>query len=85
MALHITSPETEQLALQLARLTGTSAEKAIHTAIQHELERTEVLTPQQQTMLERIEVISRRAASRPVRDSRPADEILGSDENGLPT
>jgi hypothetical protein len=44
------------------------------------LRRTEAGT----SLADELDVMSRRFAGLEVRDSRPADEILGYDENGLP-
>ena len=82
MALNIRNAEAEQLAGELARLTGQTKTKAVTDAIRHHLER---LRREQsgRTLADELDELGRRCASLPVRDGRPADELLGYDEHGL--
>ena len=82
-ALNIRNAETERLAAELALLTGQTKTAAVTAAIRHHLER---LRREQsgRTLADELNELGRRCAQLPVRDGRPADEILGYDEHGLP-
>lgn len=83
MGLNIKDGEAHRLAAELARLTGESMTKAVTKAIRQRLERERRRRDKHVDRSE-IKKIVRRIASRPVLDDRPADEILGYDERGLP-
>ena len=83
MALSIKNPETERLARQIARETGETLTEVIQRALQERLERL----PQQRRgrmMAEKLQDILRRVDTLPTRDTRPEDEILGYDSQGIP-
>ncbi|KGN31355.1 antitoxin [Knoellia sinensis KCTC 19936] len=83
MALNIKDPETDRLARELAQATGESITVAARRAIEERLERV-----RHQTRAARRSVgeeIIARGRARPILDERPVDEILGYDENGLPS
>jgi antitoxin VapB len=84
MALSIKSLETERLAREIAAKTGESLTGAIRKALEERLER---LRNQRQTQIlaSQLQEILRRVDQLPVLDSRPADEILGYDEHGIPS
>jgi antitoxin VapB len=86
MALSIRDPETDRLARELARLTGESMTGAIRAALEERLARER---RRREADIERrrnaINAIVERFASLPVLDDRPDEEILGYDENGLPS
>ena len=84
MALSIKDPETDRLARELAKLTGESMTRAIKIALQERLRRIRP-TKVDQTLIDDLMEIGRHCASLPVYDNRTADEILGYDENGLPS
>lgn len=83
MALSIKSQETERLAREVAAKTGESLTGAIQTALEERLER---LKHQRRSKIlaTQLEDILRRVDQLPILDSRPADEIVGYDEQGLP-
>jgi antitoxin VapB len=83
MALSIKSQETERLAREIAAKTGESLTGAIQTALAERLER---LKHQRRSKIlaAQLEDILRRVDQLPILDSRPADEIVGYDEQGLP-
>ena len=83
MALNIRNAEAERLAAELALLTGQTKTEAVTEAIRNHLER---LRREQsgRTLADELDEIGRQCAKLPVRDGRPADEILGYDEHGLP-
>jgi antitoxin VapB len=83
MALNIKDRETDGLVRRLARLTGESLTEAIAKAVRERLEREQ---RRRGKAIDRAEVlrIARRIASRPVRDDRSPEAIIGYDERGLP-
>ena len=84
MALNIRNPETEQLAELVARLTGETKTEAVRRALADRLARLR-REKGGRSLADRLDEIALRCARLPVRDDRPSDEILGYDENGLPT
>ncbi len=83
MGISIKNERTERLARRLAEETGESMTRAITAALEERLERIERRrTPAEKLALART--ILRRVDSLPVLDDRPAEEILGYDEYGLP-
>jgi antitoxin VapB len=80
MALEINNPEADELARELADLTGESVEKAVTTALRAQLAKRREIARK----LEVIRQIQERVAALPVLDSRTDEEILGYDEDGLP-
>jgi antitoxin VapB len=83
MALSIKNDDTERLARKVAEATGESLTEAIHTALE---DRWRHLRSKRHAgiLSGQIEELLRRVDSLPTLDSRPDDEILGYDENGLP-
>jgi antitoxin VapB len=82
MPISIKDPETDRLARALAAATGESITEAIRRALQDRLER-ETQRGQRGVAVE-IRRIQERLARLPVLDPRPADELLGYDDHGLP-
>ena len=83
VALNIRNPEAERLAAELAALTGETKTQAVSRALRDRLER--LRRDRTGLSLEaELGQIASHCAALPVRDSRPADEILGYDERGLP-
>ena len=85
MALSLKDPATDRLARQVARLTGESLTEAVRTALEERLRRERLKRGKPSDMRQQIEAIQRRVAAMPVLDHRSPDEIIGYDENGLPT
>ncbi|MCC5863300.1 MAG: type II toxin-antitoxin system VapB family antitoxin [Gammaproteobacteria bacterium] len=83
MHMNIKNPETHRLARELAELTGESMTRAVTRALEERLER-ERRRRGRAGIGRQLLAIGRRAASRGLKDPRPADEILGYDEAGLP-
>jgi antitoxin VapB len=83
MALSIKNSETERLARQVARETGESLTQAIERALRERLQRL-TQRPQGRIMTEKLEDILRRVDALPSQDTRPEDEILGYDNQGIP-
>lgn len=84
MHLNIKNNEAHRLAVDLSRLTGESLTAAVTTAIKERLERERRRTGRE-GVAERIMELSRRYAHVPNIEGADPDEILGYDENGLPT
>ncbi len=84
MALNIKDPETDSLAREVAKRTGESITDAIRTSLRERLQRLagRYKAP---TKREKLYEILRRVDALPELDSRSANEILGYDENGIPT
>lgn len=82
MAFSIKDPEADRLVRELARRTGETLTEAVVVAARERLAR--IPAPRRSTLAQDIERIAKRCASRPARDSRSADAILGYDEAGLP-
>lgn len=84
MALSIKDRETEQLARKLAERTGETITVATKRALEERLRRTGS-DARKAALLEDLEAIRRRMSALPVLDNRTPDEIIGYDENGLPS
>jgi antitoxin VapB len=85
MALSIKSREADQLARKLAATTGESITVAVTVAMRERLAREERKRESKEAVLAEVRAIIDHFASLPVLDSRSPDEILGYDENGLPS
>jgi antitoxin VapB len=83
MALNIRNSETEKLAETLARLTGETKTEAVTQALRDRLARLRRERAKRR-LADELDEIARHCSRLPVLDSRPTDEILGDDENGLP-
>jgi len=84
MALSIKSREADQLARELAALTGKPITDAVLTALKAQLEHEKRRQLNKEQLVEDVMAIARHCASLPVLDDRSEDEIMGWDENGLP-
>lgn len=84
MALNIKNAETEKLARELARRRGQGITETITEVLRREVERerTKLRPADVDARRRRIDEIVRRHTSRPNRDNRPADEIIGYNEYG---
>jgi antitoxin VapB len=83
MGISIKNEQTERLARALARETGESLTTAIRRALEERLKRVEGRrSPADKLAL--AHAVLRRVDAGPVRAARPADEIIGYDERGLP-
>ncbi len=82
MALSIRNERAEQLAREIAQLTGYNMTSAIIMALEEKLERLRRFR-QVNSKLDEIMAISRRCSALPDLDTRSTDEILGYDEHGV--
>jgi len=83
MALNIRHPATEKLAEEVAELTGETKTEAVRRALQDRLTRLRRERAKRR-LADELDQIAKRCARLPAQDVRPADEILGYDDNGLP-
>lgn len=84
MALNIKSAEADQLARELAALTGESITEAVTRALQQRLkqQRVERDVRRRERLRSALDAIRARTAKLPVLDARSDDEILGYNELG---
>lgn len=86
MAFYIDNPEFERLANTLAAQTGETPTEAVLNSLRARLHLRETKKIEdKQRLFEAAMEISRRCADLPVFDNRSPEEILGYDENGLPS
>jgi antitoxin VapB len=82
MALNIRNPEAERLAEELARQTGETKTEAVTKALRDRLARVR-RDRSKRRLVDELEQIAVHCEKLPILDNRPADQILGYDENGL--
>ncbi len=86
MAFHIRNDEAEQMLRELQSLTGESLTDVVKTSLAERLERERArVSHEKEDIMELMEGVWARLRSVPRLDYRSADEIIGYDENGLPT
>lgn len=85
MALSIKDPETDALVRELARVRGTSYTRAIRLAVENELAREPKPKRSFEEVWAEVKKIQEEAAALPLLDDRTPDEIIGYDENGVPS
>jgi antitoxin VapB len=85
MPLSIKAPEADRLARQLAATTGETITEAVIVAMRERLGREERKRENKAALLAEIRSIADHCASLPTLDTRTDDEILGYDENGIPS
>lgn len=83
MALSIKNPEADRLARDLANTTGESLTDAVVNALRERLERTQ--RQRSAGVAQRLRRLAAEVGEIPVIDLRHADDIVGYDEDGLPT
>ncbi len=83
MALNIRNKEAEQLAAELAKLTGETKTEAVARALRERLARLRG-ERRRSRLADELDAIAKHCASLPVLDDRSPDEIIGYDENGVP-
>jgi len=85
MALSLKDKETDSLARQVASLTGETLTEAIRTSLRERLRHEQLKRGEGPELAKALEEIAKRCAALPVLDHRSDDEILGYDENGIPS
>lgn len=81
MALNVKNPEADRLARELAARTGETITEAIVVALKERLDREMAAVGRSR----RLARLAAEVGEYPIRDGRPADEIIGYDDRGLPT
>ena len=84
MALNIKDRATEQVVRELAALTQQTMTQAVRHAAEDALRRAR-LNSGKQRLIDDLREIRLRCAALPDLDTRTPDEVLGYDENGLPS
>lgn len=84
MALSIKNPQAEELLTKLTQFTGETKTEAITRALQERLDRLRG-QDRKKSIVETVLEIARECDKLPELDNRSAEEILGYDEDGLPT
>ena len=85
MSLTIDSPDTNKLLRELIATTGESESDAVTRALRERLLREQEKRVQPRSLADRLLRIGRECAALPVLDDRSAEEILGYNNNGMPT
>ena len=85
MALSLKDQETDSLARQVANLTGETLTEAVRGALRLRLRDEQLKRGEQPWDEAKIDALIERYNALPVFDTRTDDEILGYDENGLPS
>jgi antitoxin VapB len=85
MALSLKDPETDSLARQVARLTGETLTEAVRTSLSERLKRERLKRGRPPHLADELEAIVARSDGLPMLDSRSLEEIIGYDDNGLPS
>lgn len=85
MALNIKDPETDRLARELVAATGESITVAVRVAMEERLRRVRA-SGAEAVLRDQLAAIIARGRERAVLDDRPAEAILGyDDDDGLPS
>ena len=84
MALSIKNDEVETLARRIAADRGLTLTETVRAALKH-YELVSKPFENKELMMQELRDIQNRIAAMPVLDNRTSDEILGYDENGLPS
>ena len=85
MALSLKDQETDSLARQVASLTGETLTEAVRGALRLRLRDEQLKRGERPWDDAKINAAIKRYHALPVLDARTPDEILGYDENGLPS
>ena len=72
------------MARELSAVTGETLTEAVVAALRERLERQQHRRPKPSTAGDILREVRMRLSRLPILDARPANEILGYDENGLP-
>lgn len=83
MVLSIKNAEADQLARELANMTGESMTEAVLVALRERVDRER--NRRGPSKAEKLRILAEEIAALPVLDQRTSDEIIGYDERGLPS
>jgi len=84
MGLNIKDEETDRLAREVARLAGETITEAVRRSLADRVEALRAMR-RDASLVDDLMAIGRRCAALPVLDRRSADEILGYDDDGVPS
>lgn len=84
-SLTIEDPEAQAWAAELSKKTGKSLTQVVKDALHQQLEQDKIREENHKRLVERVMRITDRISSYPVLDNRTPDEIIGYDENGIPS
>jgi antitoxin VapB len=84
MALNIRNAEAERLAEAVAKMTGETKTEAVTKALRERMENLKRRRSRKR-LADELGEIARHCAALPVLDKRSDDEIIGYDENGMPS
>lgn len=85
MALNIKNEEAHRLAQELAKSTGKSITQVVTDALREAYDKSHRRRAAEiEDIVSQLDAIAEHYAQLRRLDHRPADEILGYDENGLP-
>lgn len=86
MNLVVKNDEAQKLATKLAEASGDSIEEVVTAALREKADRDLHVAPKNRKgIAAQLMAMSAISASWPDKDTRSPEEILGYDENGLPT
>ena len=85
MALSLKDRETDSLARQVASLTGETLTEAVRKSLAERLARERLKRGRPADIAGELEAIFQRLDALPDLDTRSADQIIGYDQNGLPS
>ena len=85
MALSIKDPETDAMVRRLARARKTSFTGAIRLAVSNELAKEPKKRENIEAILADVRELQRQSAAMPLLTDATDEEILGYDEDGLPS
>ena len=85
MSLIIDHPEADELLQALIATTGEDASDAVTRALRERLSREQKKQARRPSLAEELLRIGQECAALPVLDDRAPDQILGYNENGMPT
>jgi antitoxin VapB len=83
VALSLKDPEADRLAREVAARTGETLTTAIVVALRERLARLRGRSKRRR-LRDELREIAERCSKLPTLDDRPADDVLGYDERGLP-
>jgi len=83
MALSLKDKETDQLAREVAALTGETLTDAVRVALSERLARERLRRGVADQLAEQLTALGHECAALPDFDTRDADQIVGYDENGM--
>ncbi len=85
MPISIKAPEADRLARELTAVTGETITDAVIVAMRERLSREEHKQASKAQLIDDLMAIAKHCSSLPTRNNLTEDEIMGWDENGLPS